>query len=98
MTSLVPLLAQLRDSEPLPHRARLFDIAIAEALRLQRALDSIADSGREDAELAELEAARARQAADARAAAIARAIAAGRVIPMPRRRGRPIPHLVPGAA
>lgn len=94
MTNLAAQLAFLRDSEPLPHRVRLFDLAIVEALRIEaannrmeRALDELVQNAREEADTAEAE-----------AAALHGAIAAGNVVPL-RRPRRFIPATTfPGAA
>ena len=99
MTSLASLLAQLRDSEPLPHRVRLFDLAIAEALRMERALDEIVDNAREEARAAEHTQAGRRAALASREAAIALGLAAGQVARFPWHRvRRSVTATIPGAA
>ena len=92
MTNLASLLAQLRDSEPLPHRVRLFDLAITEALRMERALDEILDNAREEARAAE-------HTEAGRRAAIALGLAAGQVARFPWHRvRRSVTATIPGAA
>ncbi len=88
MTNLAALLAQLRDGEPLPHRVRLFDLAIVEALRMERTLDEVVANSRDEAEAAE------REAATLRAA-----VAAGNVVHLPHRARRRFESATfPGAA
>lgn len=99
MTNLASLLAQLRDSEPLPHRVRLFDLAITEALRMERALDEIVDNAHEEARAAEDTAAGRRAALASRETAIALGLAAGQVARFPWHRvRRSVTATIPGAA